>query len=348
MTFLIFRILMCPKIFMKTYKIKIAKCFNLKKKHFSNEDVDIIYLDFAKAFDKVPHKRLLKNLWGYGIREKVHIWIKEFLTDRSQKVVIEGKSSDSANISSGIPQGGVLGPILFLIFINDLPGVILSFIKLFADDAKLFGRVNIIMQGLTVQVSLDNSVDWAKLWKMNYHFKKCKHLHVGNHDLNIEYTMQTETGEIKVKKVQSEKDLGVIFDQKLKFTEYINSKVNKANRNVGLIFRTFTFMDKDMFLNLYKSVVRPHLEYASTIWYPMYKKDKILIQNVQRGATRLLKCIKHLPYEERLITLGLPSLEYRRDRADLIQVYKIMHGIDKNDKDQSRTNGPINAHLTVA
>ena len=151
----------------------------------SNEDVDIIYLDFATAFDKVPHKRLLKRLWGYGIRGKVHSWIKEFLTDRSQKVVIEGKSSDSANITSGIPQGSVLGPILFLIFINDLPDVILSFIKLFADNAKLFGRVNSIMQGLTFQVSLDNSVDWTKLWKMNYHFKECKHLHVGNYDLKI-------------------------------------------------------------------------------------------------------------------------------------------------------------------
>ena len=126
-----------------------------------------------------------------------------------------------------------------------------------------------------------------------------------------------------MEKVQSEKDLGAIFDQKLKVTEHINSKVNKANRNVGLIFRTFTFMDKDMFLNLYKPVVRPHLEYASTIWYPMYKKDIILIENVQCRATKLVKCIKHLPYEERLITLGFPSLEYRRDRADLIQVYKI-------------------------
>ena len=148
----------------------------------------------------------------------------------------------------------------------------------------------------------------------------------------IENTMQTETGEIKLEKVQSEKDLGVIFDKKLKFTEHINSKVNKANRNVGLIFRTFTFMDKDMFLNLYKSVTRPHLEYVSTIWYPMYKKDKILIENVQRRTTRLVKCIKHLPYDERLKTLGLPTLEYRRERADLFQVYKIMHDIDKVDK----------------
>ena len=138
----------------------------------SNETVDIIYLDFATAFDKVPHKRLLKRLWGYGIRGKDHSRIKEFLTDRSQKVVIEGKNSDSAIITSGIPQGSVLGPILFLIFKNDLPDVILSFIKLFADGAKLFGKVNSIMQRLTFPVSLDNSVDWAKLWKMNYHFKK--------------------------------------------------------------------------------------------------------------------------------------------------------------------------------
>ena len=151
----------------------------------SNEDVDIIYFYFAKAFDKVPHKRLLKNLWGYGIRGKVHSWINGFLTDRSQKVVIEGKSSDSAKITSGIPQGSVLGPILFLIFINDLPDVILSFIRLFADDAKLFVRVNTIMQGLTVQVNLDNSVVWAKLWKMNYHFKKCKYLHVGNQNSSL-------------------------------------------------------------------------------------------------------------------------------------------------------------------
>ena len=127
----------------------------------SNGDVDIIYLDFKKAFDKVPHKRLLKKLWGYGIRGKVHSWIKEFLKNRSQKVVINGKCSFSAKVTSGIPQGSVLGPILFLIYINDLPEVITACMKLFADDAKLFGRVNSLVQASTVQTSLDNAVDWA-------------------------------------------------------------------------------------------------------------------------------------------------------------------------------------------
>lgn len=190
--------------------------------------------------------------------------------------------------------------------------------KLFADDAKIFGRVNTIRQAETVQTSLNNAVDWARIWKMNYHLKKCKHLHIGNHDINYQYKMETEQESIIVEKVTTEKDLGVTIDTSLKFSEHINNKVNKANRNVGLIFRTFTFMDPEMFLNLYKSIARPHLEYAATIWSPMFKKDKVIIENVQRRATRLVKSIQHLSYPERLRSLGLPSLEYRRDRADLI------------------------------
>ncbi len=107
-----------------------------------------------------------------------------------------------------------------------------------------------------------------------------------------------------------------------------------ANRNLGMIFRSFTFIDKSMFLNLYKSLVRPHLEYASPIWSPMYKKDRIAIENVQRRATRLVRSLKNQTYEQRLKTLGLPSLEYRRSRADMVQTYKIMQDIDLIDKNK--------------
>ena len=130
---------------------------------------------------------------------------------------------------SAIPQGSVLGPILFLIYINDLPEVITACMKLFADDAKLFCRVNSLVQATTVQISLDNAVDKAQIRDMNYHFQKCKHLHIGNLDINLEYTVRTNSGEIKVQKVTSEKDLGVTFDQNLKFTDHINNKLNKAN-----------------------------------------------------------------------------------------------------------------------
>ena len=133
-----------------------------------------------------------------------------------------------------------------------------------------------------------------------------------------------------IKSVESEKDLGVFIDEKLNFRDHITKKVNIANRNLGIIFRSFTYMDKEMFLNLYKSMVRPHIEYTTQVWSPQYKRDKITLER----ATRLVKCIKHLSYSERLKALGLPTLEYRRERADMIQVYKILHDIDKADSEK--------------
>ena len=148
----------------------------------------------------------------------------------------------------------------------------------------------------------------------------------------VTYTMDSGQGVVEIEKVTSEKDLGVIVDQALNFSEHISTKVSKANRNQGISFRIFTYMDKEMFLNLYKSIVRPHLEYAVTVCSPLYKKKIIVIENVQRRATKLLSSIRHLSYQERLINLGHQLLEYRRERADLIEVYKIMNNIDQIQK----------------
>ena len=148
------------------------------------------------------------------------------------------------------------------------------------------------------------------------------------------YTMRKDQEDIPIEKVKSEKDLGVIIDNKLTFTKHINSKIKIANRNLGIIFRTFTYIDKDIFLNSFKSLVHPHLEYASTVWCPVFKKDRVAIENVQTRATKLVSSISHLPYSERLRALGLPSLEYRWERADVIQVYKILHDTDKVDKNK--------------
>ena len=149
------------------------------------------------------------------------------------------------------------------------------------------------------------------------------------------YSMNTGHETIEIEKIFSEKDLGVIIDQSLNFSKHINEKVNKANRNLGIIFGTFTYMDHDMFRNLYKTIVRPHLEYATTVCTPLFKKDMIAIENVQRRATKLVTSVKNLSYPERLRKLGLPSLEYRRERADLVEVYKLItHNIDKIDKDK--------------
>ena len=296
--------------------------------------VDVIYLDFQKAFDKVPHQRLLKKLYAYGIRGHTYQWIKEFLSNRQQRVTINGSKSEWRDVTSGIPQGSVLGPVLFLVFINDFPDVIEVLLKLFADDAKLYSVISSLNDVQPLQRSVNNAGTWSIDWEMLFNIKKCHQLHVGPQDTGYTYTMQTENGPQAIEKVANEKDLGVIIDSKLTFRDHISAKVNLANRNLGIIFRTFTYLDTEMFMSLYKSLVRPHLEYATVIWSPLYKKDRISIENVQRRATKLVRACKNLSYPERLRKLGLPTLEYRRQRADIIQVYKILNDIDKVDKNK--------------
>ena len=300
----------------------------------NGDDVDVIYLDFCKAFDRVPHTRLLHKLHGYGIRGELYNWIKDFLSNRIQRVVVNGAESDWQEVTSGIPQGSVLGPVLFLIFINDLPDVLEVCVKLFADDTKLYKTIKNQHDRQPVQRSVTSAAIWAIDWDMEFNNTKCHHLHIGKHDSNLNYTIEHQGTDCVITKVDSEKDLGVTIDKNLNFREHISSKINLANRNVGIIFRTFTYLDPEMFKNLYKSIVRPHLEYGTVIWSPMYKKDKIAIENVQRRATKLVRSCKDLSYPERLRKLGLPSLEYRRERSDLIQVYKILNDIDKMNKDK--------------
>ena len=185
-----------------------------------------------------------------------------------------------------------------------------------------------------MQVGLKNAEDWAKLWKMFFHIKKCKYLHIGKYLPDTQHIMTVDQNPTEVRQVTSEKDLGVIFDEKLICRDHISKKAALANRNLGLIFRSFTYIDKAMFLNLYKSLVRPHLEYATSVWSPMYKKDSITLENVQRRATRLVNSLSGRTNKDRLKTLGLPTLEYRRLRADVIQVYKILNQIDQVDIDK--------------
>lgn len=286
--------------------------------------IDAIYLDFQKAFDTVPHKRLIHKLRGYGITGNLLGWIKNFLNERKQKVVLNGAESNWSHVTSGIPQGSVLGPILFTIYINDLPDVVDNIAKLFADDTKVYAVVNNIEEQDTLQKDLDNLVDWSDKWLLKFNKSKCKHIHFGPF-VNTSYHL----GENNITKTTEEKDLGITIDDKLKFQQHIHIQTKKANQRLGMINRTFTYMDKDMFLTLYKSLVRPHLEYGSTVWAVIYKKEGIQIENVQRRATKMVKIIKHLSYSSRLKYLGLPSLQYRRLRSDMVETFKILNNIDK-------------------
>ena len=291
--------------------------------------IDIIYFDFMKAFDKVHHGRLLAKLKSYGIVGSTLAWIKSFLTDRKQRVCINNTYSDWAGVTSGVPQGSVLGPLLFVVFINDLPEVIDdgSVMYLFADDTKLFRHIRRLHDTEVLQNDVDGMNEWGVEWGMFYHPSKCHALKLGHRISELNDTFSPYTlGGTHLETVPTEKDLGVTIDCDLNFEQHMIEKVNKANKMVGIIRRSFVCLDASTFLQLYKAMVRPHLEYANMVWSPQTKKYIELIENVQRRATKMIPGFSDLSYPDRLKKLKLPTLSYRRLRGDLIEIYKILSG----------------------
>ena len=312
-------------------------------------EIDVIYMDFMKAFDKVPHKRLIEKLKCYGYKGRLLNWIKEFLTGRKQRVEINGYKSEWRDVTSGVPQGSVIGPLLFVLYINDLPDRVKAEIYLFADDTKMYCKIT--ENGMsTLQEDLNKLQIWSDTWLLKFHPDKCKVLkvHKGNKTNSRKYYMKTLDSEIEEKEleqVKSEKDLGIITDDILSFAEHIQTKVNKATKIMGLIRRSFMFMDAEMFRKLFTAMVRPHLEYGQVIWSPIKKKDIISIENVQRRASKSIPELKNLSYPERLKKLNLPTLSYRRHRGDMIELYKTMNGLyDDVALQPSRREGITRGH----
>ena len=304
--------------------------------------VDIIYLDFRKAFDLVPHKKLLLKIKAHGIDGNVLKWIEEWLTERKQRVVINGIKSSYVPVTSGVPQGSVLGPILFLIYINDLDANVINNIAKFADDTKISGIADNLESCESIQNDLNNITEWSTTWGMEFNVEKCKTLHIGNKNINFPYNM----GGNNLSVTAEQKDLGIIVDNKLKFSKQCVEASKKANKMLGFIARTFEYRSKDIILPLYKSLVRPHLEYAVQCWSPHYVKDITVLERVQRRATKLIPAIRNLPYSTRLQRLHLHSLELRRIRGQMIEVFKILNGFDeaenlivRSSNSVTRTNG---------
>lgn len=311
--------------------------------------VDTIYFDFAKAFDTVPHRRLMKKLKAYGIGGQILNWIQSFLQGRTQTVKVNGVKSDAAAVLSGIPQGSVLGPILFVIYINDLPDAVKSSVYLFADDTKIFSRIKTMDDALILQNDVTALEQWSQTWLLKFHPDKCHVLTLGKHQ-NIVYAHPYLLNNQQLDHVFEEKDLGVILDSNLRFEEHIATKVKKANSIVGLIRRSFSYLDGKLLKTLFTSFVRPHLEYAQAVWAPHLKKNINSIENVQRRATKLADGFKNLSHLERLKKLELPTLVYRRLRNDMIEIYKHFHVYDRSTlssafRHQTRTSRRHNYQL---
>ena len=271
----------------------------------------------------MAHQRLLVKLESIGIKGDLLNWVRSFLNGRKQCVKVNGVTSGWKDVLSGIPQGSVIGPLLFVIFINDMPNEVkFNLCKLFADDCKLYGKVKHTGEN-KMQLDVTNLENWSAKWQLPFNATKCKVMHLGYNNPKHRYVLNSHTLDIST----CEKDLGVHVDNQLKFHEHTAAATKTANQVLGVIKKAYKTRDIRTITMLYKSMVRPHLEYGNLIWGPFFKEDMKSVEKIQRRATKLVTSIKDLAYEDRLRALKLPSLVYRRRRGDMIQMYKLMNGL---------------------
>ena len=289
---------------------------------------DFIYLDFSKAFDKVAKSKLISKLKSLNLEDKITSWIENWLSGRKQRVVVNGMFSDWIEVLSGIGQGSCLGPLLFIIFIDDIDDVADFIDKLskFADDTKAGKVIKTHNDCEMLQKALDNLWDWSVKWKMEFNVQKCKVMHIGENS-NPKYKYKLNGHELS--ETNSEKDLGVWCTNDLKPSTQCIEAARKANSALIQISKSFHFRDRHIFRKLYLSYVRVHLEYAVSAWSPYREADIQRLEKVQEKFVKMVSGLKGNSYEQKLKELRLPTLKTRRIRTDLIQVFKIIKGIDK-------------------
>lgn len=296
----------------------------------SNIITHVVYTDIAKAFDSVSHSKLVSVLRSYGVQCNVLEWIKSFLSNRVQKVCINGSFSATLPVISGVPQGSVLGPLLFIVYIDDIVNLVCSCtstdassVFLYADDAKLFN-----CNASQLQHDLDNLASWLFRRQLFLSPPKCQHLAITKKLSNV--PSKFFIGIKHVSQADTVIDLGVNISYNLKWYHHICRVQHIASLCAYRVLHCFSSKNVWTLLRAYFTYIRPKLEYNTPVWSPYLKKDIITIESVQRHFTRqiCIRCnISFCSYKDRLEKFNIKSLEYRRHEYDLILMYKICHNL---------------------
>ena len=295
------------------------------------KEVGSVFFDLTKAFDSVPHRLLLSKLEEIGLNSFLVNWIADYLTGRTQAVVLNGVSSKPLPVLSGVPQGSVLGPLLFLLYINDINCAGISSgskLVLYADDILLYRPVQSQEDYVALQRDVDVLAAWSAGKRLMFNPKKCKAMLISCKRSKKTIPQQLLLNGSPIETVDCYKYLGINITSDLSWTKHIQLIASKARRLVGLLYRQFYHCsDTSTLRKLYISLVRPHMEYACSIWDPFSAKDRDILEGVQRFAGRV--CLKNwnYGYPEMLNLLSLPTLETRRKVAKLSMMYKIVNNL---------------------
>ena len=295
----------------------------------NGSSIQSVYLDLSKAFDRVWHGGLLSKLEAVGIRGGLLYWFRDYLSRRTQATVVKGEKSDFQEVLAGVPQGSVLGPTLFLVFINDIVENIMSVVRLFADDTSLSSSLdNAITRAETLNRDLVTIENWAKRWKMNFNVDKTEVVHFGK-ETNLRYQIVFENSPLT--ESNSHKHLGLILQHNGKWDEHIVSIASKANILISCLKGYKYRLCRKALETMYSSFILPIFDYADIVWDNCTAAQANILEKLHLEAIRtIVGSVRGTSHEKLYKESGLCCLKERRKKHKLLTFKKIQLGLCPN------------------